>query len=162
MKWENVNALSLGNISTLSNEDISYQFKLWKIQQVAWFGILSLIVAALLGFLGGEYTFQSSGLKSVTGISYPYLAHSFKPTTWTLKTENSNEIWMSDKLSQSVAVENISPTPSSVTTVGDRLVLSFAQAPTEVVFRVKPTHSGFVEGKIGTEKEAFSVGFYSF
>jgi hypothetical protein len=162
MKWENGNALRLGNINSISNEEISFQFKVWKIQQLAWFGFLSLIVAALLGFFGGEYTIQKSVSKTEAGIEYPYLAQGLKPTQWTLRTQKANEVWISNKLAGAVKIDSIWPAPTTSATTGEKLVLHYDKAPGEIVFRVTPHARGFVEGKVGTEKEAFSVGFLSY
>lgn len=162
MKWENGSTLRLGNINSISNEEISFQFKLFRIQQLAWFGFIALIVAALLGFFGGEYTIQKTVSKSEVGIEYPYLAQGSKATQWTLRTQKSNEVWVSNKLAAAVHIDSIWPAPTRTVKQSDRLVLQYEQAPGEVIFRVTPHARGFVEGKVGTEQGAFSVGFLSY
>ena len=161
MKWEGVNTLRLGNIAPLSNEDISFRLKVGKIQQAAWFGLLALIVLALMGFFGNDYTFQNQSLQNESGLEVPYLSTSAKPTTWTLRVQPSNEIWLSSKLSTFVRFEKISPVPDQTRFSEQRIHLHYNQAPAKIEFTVRAKRNGFVEGKIGTANEVFDLGYLS-
>lgn len=144
------------------NEDLEFEHRSWQVQRVAW-AILGLVVlAALLGLLGGggPLSVARAGQGSPLEITYARFARHNNPVEMAVRLRpgaapgDEARLWISSAYLDAVKIERIEPEPAQVVLGADRVTYVFRQGAGEggrVVLHIMPQHVGRHEARVGLE-----------
>ena len=117
-----------------TGHDIEYQRREWIAQRIGWTVMALLVVAALVGLLGGSGWFAIDELDSPNGtlsLRYHRMEHYHDPTELELEVapeavENGElRIWVDDRYARGLEIEGIIPEPDQVQIEPERVVYVF-------------------------------------
>lgn len=143
--------------------DIDEQFerRQWRTERIGWVIMALIILAALLGLLGGSGALSSTTAGSGSlAVRYSGLAHMLDPTMLEVRVnpvagQERLQVWLSQSFLDNAQVESILPEPDSAEVGDDRLIFSFALADSareaRIVFHLKPELPGLRQGVLGLE-----------
>ncbi len=148
----------------LEEEDPSTIRREWQIQRVGWVVLASIVVAALAGLFGPGPLSWSRVSADDGGIvvDYSRFARDGGPTTFTVTVapeavaEGMVDVWIADTLLDGLEVRQITPEPSSQTSVDGGVVLTFVVgegAGLEAAITATVDASGFRRGSLGLDGE---------
>ena len=117
-----------------TGHDIAYQRREWVAQRLGWAAMTGLVLAALLGLLGGSGWLAEADLASSNGtlsLRYHRLEHYHDPTELELEVapgavENGElRLWMDGRYARGLEIEHIIPEPDQVQIEPERVVYVF-------------------------------------
>ena len=117
-----------------TGHDIEYQRREWVAQRIGWSVMALLVVAALVGLLGGSGWFANDELASPNGtlsLRYQRLEHYHEPTELELEVapeavENGElRIWVDGQYARGLEIEGIFPEPDQVQIEPERVIYVF-------------------------------------
>jgi hypothetical protein len=145
------------------DQDLEFQRRMWRMQRVGWVIMGLIILAGLLGFLGGgpisraEVGDRAGSLL----IRYDRFERTLSPATLRLAvapgttTEGQARIKLQYPFLNKIEVQDVQPQPQSVEATSDGLVYVFSvgnvRGPVEITFRYRPEQMGLVSGGVGIE-----------
>lgn len=141
--------------------DKKWQQRKWKVERIGWLLMLILVIAGLLGLLGGPGVFSNTTIddEDVT-IRYNRFVHLLEETSLQVHAtpvegEDTIRVWISTKFLEDMRLEGIVPEPESVEVTSDQLRFSFRLGtPSEevaITFYLNPTQPGSKSGQIGVD-----------
>lgn len=144
------------------NLDQEFQQREWRVERIGWVLMLLLILASLLGLLGGAGPLSSTTDGSADGleVSYNRFAQMLEATTLQVHVSidgaaDTLRLWLSQSYLDSTRIESISPEPASIEVAEGRLIFNFELAApvqeTDIVFHLNPELPGLKQGAIGVE-----------
>jgi hypothetical protein len=117
-------------------QNLSFQRRFWKVQRILWLLVIVLLIAAFLGFFGGEGVLQKSVAKSNESrliVEYPAYERLKAPSSLTLTAVNTpkdtTKISVSREFLDAVQIEHITPEPDSVQADSREITYDFNVAP---------------------------------
>jgi hypothetical protein len=144
------------------NQDQGFLKKAWTVQRVGWVVMVLLLLAALVGLLGGGGPLSQATAGAASDplqIEYQRLARHQTPTELrlalgpTAARDGVFRVWLARGFLQQMQITSITPTPERVETSEDRLVYEFPAAggvsSTGVTFFVEPNQIGSLRGQAG-------------
>jgi hypothetical protein len=137
-------------------QDLALEQREYHVRRVATVAALLLLVAALLGLLGGKGPFASADVATPTGdaqLTYHRFLQYSSPDELDVRfprtAGNRASVGFSNDYLASVEIQDTSAQPESVTTSRDRTVYAFAARPGgEVTFSIQPQSIGRKHGVI--------------
>lgn len=132
-------------------EDVGFQRKEWRFERIGWAAMALLVLAALAGLLGpGPLSNATAGEEGgALWVAYERFAHRSAPTTLEIHAgpntaqEGQLRLWINRATLGANEVRSIQPEPQQVSTVGERVVYTFAvDDPVReavVFFHLEPT-----------------------
>lgn len=143
------------------SEDKQFQQREWKMERIGWVLMMLLVIAGLLGLLGGPGLFSDATVAAPNlQVNYSRFVHLLEDTSLRLSAspvegEDTIRISISNTLLEDMRIEGIVPEPESVEAASDHLTFSFQlQAPNEeavVTFYLNPTQPGTKQGWLGID-----------
>lgn len=134
------------------NGDIEFQRRVWFVQRVGWFAIVILTIAAILGFFGNGWLSRASAQGGGLRIEYERFARYQTPTKLRLLLSDAGEttqVEFSRRYLDSVQVEQITPEPNAVESIGEWLIYRFSGPRTDAVtFHLTPDEFGNLSGSV--------------
>ena len=143
------------------DQDLAFQELFWRIERVAGWGMLLLVVAACLGVFGSGPL--SEGTAVAAGLEVRYPRFSSLQTSETLDVridggavrDNQARLWVDRRYLERVRLETVVPTPVRVEGTPDRVVYTFAATepghPLRVRLTLQPERIGVLNGALGVE-----------
>lgn len=153
------------------DEDIAFERREWTIQRVTFIVLLAIVIAGLLGALGGPGPLSAATLgESGASLRLTYerfihvleahaLSFEVRPTDASAGTVS---LALGLDYLRDIEVQRVHPEPETVQAASDRLIYTFALAsPGETIriqFTVRATRFGVLGGRIGFESgPAFDI-----
>lgn len=146
--------------------DLRVQQITWRVQRISWFGMVLVLVAALLGLFGSGPLSRSFAVDpgSPLRLEYERFGRQQRATMLRLHlgsdlTQGSRAlVWLDRSYVESVEVREISPPPlDSMAGIG-RIHYTFAITepgrPTAITFEVRPQTIGSLSGQAGLDNES--------
>ena len=143
-------------------QDLAFQRRAWRLQRIAWAGMLLVLVAGAAGLLGsGPMSRGTVGAAAGLLVEYDRFTranaearlHAFVGATGA--GDGTLRLWIDRAYLSVVDVEQVTPPPESVEAAPDRLTYLFlrerADGPVVVTFRLKPREFGWHAGRLGLE-----------
>lgn len=135
-------------------EDLSFQRREWRIQTIAWFGLVALLVAALAGLVGPGPLSSTSRRASALEVRYLRFTRWQAPETLVVTIRRATpgplQLTINRSYLDGVQVQQITPQPSGVKASGTNSVFTFdAQstgAASDITFDLQPTSMGTIHG----------------
>jgi hypothetical protein len=142
--------------------DQEFQRREWRVERIGWGIMLLIIIAALLGLLGGPGPLSNTSVSSGESleVSYQRFAHLLEPNSLELRIrldqgQESVRVWLNQTYLENMQIEEIAPEPQSVEAADGRFIYDFAlAAPVEevrIVFHLNPEQFGTKQGAVGIE-----------
>lgn len=145
------------------NQDLAFERRSWQVQRVAWALFALILLAALLGLLGGRGPLS----ERTVGEGSPLAIRSFRfarhnsPTELTFELQpgavpgDEARIWVNADYLDGIQVERIEPEPVQTTLAEDHITYSFmlgeAGASGRIVLHLTPQSLGWHEVRAGLE-----------
>ena len=141
------------------DEDIEFQRRAWKVQKIAFWVLVALLAAAVLGFFGPgliSYREAQDGEGQLKAKYHRWLRFGSPGTLqFEIKggstSEGKAQIWIERRYIESLQIESIVPEPESVKTGEDRFVYEFSledsQRSAGIFFHFVPRESGSLNGR---------------
>jgi hypothetical protein len=144
------------------SENMEFQRRTWLAERVGWIVLGAVLVAALLGLLGGGGFIASDQLEG-EGLTVHYdrflrvdsqmrLRIVARPTA---ESDTSLRIWISRDYVEALSLTTTTPQPDRVEAGADRYVFEFALADSTeaaaIVFELEARELGRLRGEIGVE-----------
>jgi hypothetical protein len=147
------------------DQDLAFQRRSWKVQRIVWVLMFLLIVAALLGLLGGSGAFSTTTVGHESGpfrIQYQRFGR-FETSSLlrVILTEGNSaegqvEITVNQEYLDSFEISQVTPPPEIVMAGQQYLTYLFrlrdSQARGALVFCLKPNRIGLLHGEIGLDQ----------
>jgi hypothetical protein len=141
---------------------MNYQRKDWAMQRIGWAIMAVIVLAALLGLLGGAGPLSLASVRTEDGslqLEYLRFIHLLEPNqlrlyVQTAPAQDELRIRLNDDYIHSFGVDSISPEPESVEASEDSLIYVFQVSPeerVEIVFHLNPIEAANLHGRIGLE-----------
>ena len=144
-------------------QDLDFQRRSWVVQRIGWMFFGLIMLAAMLGFLGGG-PLSAGTAGSDTGplqVQYGRFVRHRAPTQMEIKLRGSAvqgdeaRVWVDREYLNGVELQNVVPEPDSVAAGSDRIVYVFklrqAGEPASVVFDIMPDQDGLRTARVGLE-----------
>jgi hypothetical protein len=139
--------------------DLEFQQREWRVQRAAWGLGLLILIAGLLGLLGGGPLSHVATASGPVTVEYERFVRKRAPTAMTLRiapdavAAGEVAVWLDRAFLDKVAVERVSPEPASMAAGAGRVIYRFAlvepTGPAEVVFTLQPEEPGLARGRLG-------------
>lgn len=145
------------------NQDLTFEQRSWRVQRVGWTVFSLILLAALLGLLGGPGPLSSrtAGEDSPFQVTYEGFARHNGPTKLTFQLQpgavagDEVRVWLSSQYLESIQIERIEPEPNEIALSDDRVTyvfpLSDAGAGGRIVLHILPQTLGRREVRLGIE-----------
>ena len=148
------------------DEDIEFQRRMWAFQRAGWVLMGLLVVAALLGALGGRGPLAGGEIgDDATGLRLEYrrLTRHGSPdrlvvhlAAGTAASDSTLSVWLDRSYLEGLEIRTVTPEPVEVRAADDRITYRFklsdpARAAT-VTFLVEPIRSFARSGAIGSDR----------
>jgi hypothetical protein len=142
------------------DEDMAFQRREWMIQRVGWVVILVLLIAGLLGALGGN-GWLSHGEAKVGSLALEYerFTRQRRPTSLQVRVDPASArdgqvpIWLDQAFLDRIDVERVEPEPVETRAGADRVVYQLAladpQRPAQVTIAYQPADLGVTQIRLG-------------
>lgn len=143
-------------------DELDFHRKEWTIERVGWFLIALLVVAGLLGLLGRSGPLADAQVRTADGrvwLEYNRLTHRDTSARLhytvdpALVQNGAVQVWLGGDFFHEAQVEQVSPTPASMVTEGDTVVLTFEvrspTAPLQFFIHYSITPPGTLKGQTG-------------
>lgn len=151
----------MGEMKTVGDlrvsEEIRFEKKEWTAQRIGWIAMGVILVAALLGLLGGGPLGRATAGDERSGlwVQYDRFARNTARSELTIHVERGREIrlWISNDYLRSMQVKEILPEPDEVRSLPDRMLFVFhaVQAPAVILVSMETRRVGRVPAQIGLE-----------
>lgn len=145
------------------NEDLGYQRRNWAAQRLGWAVMSAVVLAALLGLLGGSGPLSGAAAggegSPVSVEEYQRFVRYGAPTTLRLRLEGASgegraRVWLDRGYLEGYEVQRVTPQPEEVVAGPERITYVFDLAEgaerVVVVFDLQPDVVGPLEGRVGT------------
>lgn len=145
------------------SEDLQFEHRSWVVQRIGW-GIFSLILlAALLGLLGGAGPLSdtTAGEGSPFEVQYERFTRHNNPTEITLRLQprvvpgQEARLWVNAQYLEAIQIERIDPEPQAIEMSGELVTyifsLSDSGAGGRVVLHILPQAIGRHDIRLGVE-----------
>ena len=140
-------------------QDLDFQQREWVVQRVAWWIVVAILLAAIVGLLGAGPLSHASAASGPLELDYDRFMRRRAPSQYELvvapgtAVEGEVALWLDDALLEKVDVERVMPEPSEMEAGADRVVYRFVVAdpeqPARITFHLEPDEPGAVRGGIG-------------
>jgi hypothetical protein len=157
-------------------QSFAYQIRQWRVQRIAWWILVLLWLAALLGFFGrgGPLSRTTVGdVQSPVRLEYERFARVQAPQELRLHMRGLDasadrvQVWLSSQYLQDTEVSAVEPEPETVKSAGQGLIYTFVKekgvTDLDATFSVKAQAFGPLKGQIGSNnrpQHAFSQFVY--
>jgi hypothetical protein len=141
------------------DQDLEFQVRAWKVERVAWWAMLALVLAGVLGLLGpGPLAKVTTGAPGAPlRLEYQRFERLLTPARLVFRAQpgagGTLSIWLSTGYLDRVQVTAITPEPHQVSAGSGRVQFLFRipepPQPVTVTIHVMPHHFGRLEGEAG-------------
>jgi hypothetical protein len=150
------------------DQDLAFQERSWRVERIVGWGMVVLVVAALLGLLGAGPLSRAEVTSDALQLQYPRFSRVQSSETLKVRIgadavrDRETRLWVDRRYLDDSRIESILPPPVRVEAAPDRLVLAFAVAepgrPLEVTLTLQPERIGVLRGALGLESAAAGPG----
>jgi hypothetical protein len=149
------------------DEHIEFVQKSWRVERVATWFLVAILIAAVAGLLGSG---PLSGGETGTGrlrVEYPRLSRYQSSERLVIHAAPARagelRLWLDRGYLEGVRIETMVPPPLRAETAGDRVIFVFAVAdavsPFALHVRLQPERIGVLHGRVGLEGAGDPVAF---
>jgi hypothetical protein len=142
------------------DEDMPFQRREWAIQRVGWVVILFVLIAGLLGALGGNGWLSHGEAKAGSlALEYERFTRQRRPTSLQVRVDPSSMVagqvplWLDQAFLDRIDVERIEPEPVETRAGAGRVVyqvgLADAERPGQVTIAYQPADLGVTQIRLG-------------
>lgn len=139
------------------NQDMNFQRWEWRFQQVGGLILLLIVIAGLLGFLGGDGPFSTASVSSDGGslrLEYDRFEHFMNWTEMRLYPQQTDfTLWIDRDFAEMMNIDHLNPEFESAGSDGKRLTYQFTDfEPGEpITFYFRFSRFGMFNGQMGIE-----------
>jgi hypothetical protein len=148
-----------GNKAIQLDEDMGFQRWEWRVQRVGWVLMVLILVAAVLGFLGGPGFLNDMQWGNQGGsllVEGRRIERHHRPTEMTVHLDKSAvkdgrvTFWIAESFLKKVKIESVMPEPLEMKRTADRVEMIFAmEGEGQVKLHVEPDSVGSAQGRMG-------------
>jgi len=147
------------------SQDLDFEHRSWRVQRIGWVLFSLVLLAALLGLLGGPgpLSTTTAGEGSPLEVVYERFARHNNPTELMLQLQpgavpgDEVRVWVNTQYLEAIQIERIEPEPNQVEISPQRITyvfpLSDSGAGGRVVLHLMPQAIGRHEVRMGVEGE---------
>jgi hypothetical protein len=139
--------------------DLLFQHREWTIQRGGWLVMMAIIIAALIGLLGGGPLSSATAEAGPLQLQFSRFERRHAPTelevtlTSSAVSQDQVEVWISTDYLAGAEITSIVPEPEEVSETEDQLVYRFSiddqtQTPT-ILFALEYDDPGLTTGRMG-------------
>ncbi len=146
------------------SQDLDFQRNSWTVERVGWVVMTLVVIAALLGLLGGDgplATATAGDDIDPLQVHYRRFLRKHSPTQFQIDLQpgavqgEEARIWIDREFLEGYEIRNIVPEPDSVEAGADRMIYVFtldqASQPTTISFNVQAQQIGPAMGRVGLD-----------
>ena len=146
------------------DEDLELERCTWLVERVAWSALGAILLAGLVGFLGGgglAASAETTNADASLSMQYERFVRREAPTWLRVVATPPDEasatlrLWLARDYVEAHEITSVVPEPGRVEAASDRYVFEFAlAAPGEtatILFRVEPREAWRIEGRLGID-----------
>lgn len=142
------------------DEDMRFQRREWVVQRVGWVVILVLLIAGLLGALGGDGVLSHRAARAgPLALEYERFTRQRRPTSLHVRVDPASAIdgqvrvWLDQSVLDRIDIERIEPEPVETRADDERVVYQLALAdparPARVTIAYQPADLGVMRVRLG-------------
>jgi hypothetical protein len=140
-------------------EDMRFQRRSWRIQRVAWAGMVLFLLAGVAGLFGGGPLSDARTTSRTLDVRYDRLVRRGIPSELVVTfspRHDVSRIAMDTRYLDRAGIQQVWPRPSTVEAIGDRTVFSFltprtGDSPAVVVFTLESDSMGSLSTPVRLE-----------
>ena len=156
------------------DQDLDFQHREWRLQQLMWVVVVVLLVLALAGLFGGGPLGRTTVTASDGSLAvdlHRFVRHDGRASL-TFEVDGARtsgghiELWLSQDFLANVQIEHVSPPPQSARDDNGRLIYTFEMATgsdtLNATFSYRPQHIGRLSGEAGSGDISVSLDQVSY
>ncbi|HKX13272.1 MAG TPA: hypothetical protein VJP40_08980 [bacterium] len=145
------------------NQDLRFQRRMWRAERIARWTLAGILVAAVLGLLGGGGWLSLRNLSTPQGsVQVEYPAYPRREASALLRIRlgpGLQEFWLESSYLENHLLTAIQPPPKATETHAGRILFRYPPADgiSSIVLEFRPRALGPVQGQIGSGGESAQI-----
>ena len=141
------------------DQDLEFERRQWTVQRVGWVVFLLILIAGLLGLLGGGPLGHADASADPLTVGYERFVRKRAPTEIEVQiapgAASGGEVgvWIERAYLEKFNIEQVIPEPAEMEAAADRIIFHFtvadAEQPSQIVFDLQPSEPGRLETRVG-------------
>jgi len=139
----------VGELDTSENPE--HERREQAVQRAGWGAMALFVAAAVAGLFGSGPLARTTARVGGLEVEYPRFMRREAPAEVRVHVAPGvpAQLWLGREVLDELDIEAVTPEPARVTAEADRLLYRYDAAPSEVVLKLRPTHSGRASLRLG-------------